>query len=662
MALNTRVRDPKHGTHGWVRHVGPVCSDKKQPDRVWLGIEWDDVKRGKHDGSAVNAAGETVRYYECAPGAGSFVKPRTVQSAVTVLEALRERYEPDDGLTGASHILGAAQTSSGQEVKVELVGADKIRARQKMVDLTSATLTETTAGLAGDVGELMRCCPQLVALDLDHSLIASWDVLAQIGAQLALHTLRLGRNPLGDLSATASGALGAAFPSLQILSLNGTQAPWSTVRQLLVELPSLVELYLADNAIRVFGFAEILSSEGGDASRAAARASLERLRVLDLAGNGIDSWEAGGLLELARLPHLDTLILDGNTLSDFDGVLGVGGGGAPAAAGAAASGAPAARFPALRCLALNDNSFASWETLDALDALPALSDLRLLRNPITREAGPRRSRQTLIARIARLARLNNSEVRVRERREVEQLYLKQLLTKVYVAKDEAAKGAGGGGVGASASAEAAGAAAGEAAAQSAREALRAQHPRFDTLLATHPEIASLIKATAERARRAGAKGSGLGSNVVKIDLGSSAVESMAMPLKTKRLLRSMTVEKVKVICAKLFKLEVRVGFVQTHFILCRLFVCSFLSVQVRASSPSPLSPLPLLLWMLTRAHAHTHTQVSKQRLYLHERSHPLPIELDDDERDLDYFGVQDGGRIMMHSIDDDGRAKKTEST
>ena len=575
MALNSRIRDPKHGTHGWVRHVGPVCSDKKQPDRVWLGIEWDDVKRGKHDGSAVNAAGETVRYYACAPGAGSFVKPRTVQSAVTVLEALRERYEPDDGLTGASHILGAAQTSSGQEVKVELVGADKIRARQKIVDLTSATLTETTAGLAGEVGELKRSCPELIALDLDHTLIASWDVLTQIGAELALHTLRLGRNPLGDLSATAAGALGAAFPSLQILSLNGTQAPWSTVRQLLVELPSLVELYLADNAIRAFGFAEILSSEGGDASRAAARASLERLRVLDLAGNGIESWEAGGLLELARLPHLDTLILDGNALSDFDGVLGVGGGGAAAA-----------RFPALRCLALNDNLFASWETLDALDALPALSDLRLLRNPITREAGPRRSRQTLIARIERLARLNNSEVRVRERREVEQLYLKQLLTKVYVAKDEAAKGAcGGGGAGATAAAEAAGAAAGEAAAQSAREALRAQHPRFDALLAAHPEIASLIEATAERARRAGAKGSGLGSNVVKLDLGSSAVESMAMPLKTKRLLRSMTVEKVKVICAKLFKLEVRNARAPAR----TAPACSSLSGHVRAPSPSPAS-------------------------------------------------------------------------
>jgi len=585
--IGARIRDAKKMTHGFVRYVGPVCSDKKQPDRVWIGVEWDDVTRGKHDGSAVDAAGATVRYYTCAQGAGSFVKPRTVTGASSITDALRNRYEPHDGLTGSSHILGSASTSSGQEIKIELVGTDKIRERQKLVDLTTATLVETTAGNAGETGELKRCCPNLVALDLDHTLVTSWsDVVTGIGAELALHTLRLGRNPLSGLEKIAPGAVAAAFPALRILSLNGTRTSWPTVRRLLVELPVLTELYLAGNAIGTLGFAEIMGHGDGagdatlDATRGAARAGLERLEVLDLAGNGIASWAADGLLELATLPRLETLVLDGNALCDFDGVYDA----------AAPEEATAARFSALRCLALNDNAFASWETLDALDHLPALTDLRLLRNPITRESGPRRSRQTLIARIAKLQRLNNSEVRVRERREVEQLYLKQLLTKVYEA-------AGAGGITGE----------GAAAAEAVRVAARASHPRFDALMALHPEIASMIAATAARARKAGAAGSGLGRNVVKIELGSSAVESMAMPLKTKRLLRSMKITNVKVLCAKLFKLD-----------------------------------------------------VSKQRLYLHERSHPLPIELDDDERDLDYFGVQDGGKIMMHSIDDDGRGKEKE--
>ena len=85
--IGARIRDAKKMTHGFVRYVGPVCSDKKQPDRVWIGVEWDDVTRGKHDGSAVDAAGATVRYYTCAQGAGSFVKPRTVTGASSSMSA-----------------------------------------------------------------------------------------------------------------------------------------------------------------------------------------------------------------------------------------------------------------------------------------------------------------------------------------------------------------------------------------------------------------------------------------------------------------------------------------------------------------------------------------------------------------------------------------------
>ena len=76
-----RVSDTK-GNHGTVRYVGTVATSVKQPDRIWIGtraiahstfrfyasipqvcndnnahigIEWDDVKRGKHDGSVTDA-------------------------------------------------------------------------------------------------------------------------------------------------------------------------------------------------------------------------------------------------------------------------------------------------------------------------------------------------------------------------------------------------------------------------------------------------------------------------------------------------------------------------------------------------------------------------------------------------------------------------------
>ena len=46
-----------------VRYVGPIRNTKKGD---WLGVEWDDPSRGKHDGSH-----EDVRYFGCRYDHGS---------------------------------------------------------------------------------------------------------------------------------------------------------------------------------------------------------------------------------------------------------------------------------------------------------------------------------------------------------------------------------------------------------------------------------------------------------------------------------------------------------------------------------------------------------------------------------------------------------------
>ena len=50
-----------------VRYVGPIRGRNEE----WVGFEWDDPGRGKHDGSH-----EGVRYFTCVyhPNAGSFVR------------------------------------------------------------------------------------------------------------------------------------------------------------------------------------------------------------------------------------------------------------------------------------------------------------------------------------------------------------------------------------------------------------------------------------------------------------------------------------------------------------------------------------------------------------------------------------------------------------
>ena len=118
------------GARAVVRYVGPV----EGTDGEWVGVEWDDPTRGKHDGSH---GGE--RYFECvassANGAtpGSFVRPHKIRPSVTFREAIATKY-----LDGKVPVQGAKSTggdvgddgtneegmfvksSNGQKIEIQL--------------------------------------------------------------------------------------------------------------------------------------------------------------------------------------------------------------------------------------------------------------------------------------------------------------------------------------------------------------------------------------------------------------------------------------------------------------------------------------------------------------------------------------------------------------
>ena len=56
-----------------LRYIGPV----KGQEGTWVGLEWDDTSRGKHDGTTGG-----VKYFSCLSGgstAGSFVRSEKVR-------------------------------------------------------------------------------------------------------------------------------------------------------------------------------------------------------------------------------------------------------------------------------------------------------------------------------------------------------------------------------------------------------------------------------------------------------------------------------------------------------------------------------------------------------------------------------------------------------
>jgi hypothetical protein len=125
-----RVRD-QEGFKATVRYVGPVIAAKDKTE-VWLGVEWDDKSRGKHDGSCVDESGQIHRYFKCDYGAGSFVKPAKVALGRTLSDALRERYVDLNAPTILKEDSAALPdafftTSKGNQKSIEFVGEKKIR-------------------------------------------------------------------------------------------------------------------------------------------------------------------------------------------------------------------------------------------------------------------------------------------------------------------------------------------------------------------------------------------------------------------------------------------------------------------------------------------------------------------------------------------------------
>ena len=78
---------------GTVLYAGPVGETKG----AWLGVEWDDPTRGKHDGTH-----DGVRYFtptSSAPTSSSFIRRNKANFGINILEGIRLRYGKVEGAT-----------------------------------------------------------------------------------------------------------------------------------------------------------------------------------------------------------------------------------------------------------------------------------------------------------------------------------------------------------------------------------------------------------------------------------------------------------------------------------------------------------------------------------------------------------------------------------
>lgn len=200
-----------------VRYVGEVAGTSG----VWLGVEWDDPTRGKHDGSH-----KGVKYFECnEPRASSppvhltgrrrhgmnceahrvlglsksatpasFVRPsRPSQPPQSFITALHEKYASE--VDAGNQPVASRRLIEISGKVVEEVGFDKIRRQLARVeDLRIVILDGMRIGVAVGEGEgaVRETCPRITELDLSHSLFVDFEAPVRICEELReLRSLRL---------------------------------------------------------------------------------------------------------------------------------------------------------------------------------------------------------------------------------------------------------------------------------------------------------------------------------------------------------------------------------------------------------------------------------------------------------------------------------------
>ncbi|KAG7448214.1 uncharacterized protein BT62DRAFT_1059403 [Guyanagaster necrorhizus] len=379
------------GHIGSIRFVGSVHGTKG----TWLGVEWDNPERGKHDGVK-----DGTRFFSCRiSNSGSFIRPSSnVSYGRSFLEALQSKYIelPHGSESMEKVILG----SSRGAIEIEAVNLDKIRQKFSNLDrLREISLDNELVCKGDEPGAIKETCPNVRGLDLSMSLIPSWDVVASITAELpGLTRLVLNRNRLECPGDTAKMSL--AFMRITDLQLNDTLTSWDQMLEIVCFMPNLQQVEMGYNHLTRL-------SNGLDSTSPTVT-----IQSINLDSNQLNDWIH--IMECLRCSCtlLTTIILTSNDIKEIPFPL-----------------EHQSPLPEIRSVSLSANGLRSWRDIDALAAwCPGLETLYIRGNPLVQETDhqARYSRQFIIAKIPSLVALDATAISSKERTDCELFYLSHI--------------------------------------------------------------------------------------------------------------------------------------------------------------------------------------------------------------------------------------------
>lgn len=295
--LGTRIRlDSSAGSAGTVRYVGAIATHPG----LWLGIEWDDAVRGKHDGCIAD-----VRYFSTAtPTAGSMIRPGRLAARCSLRTAIESRYILTADHQLDDRLLAATQRKLRAAI-FEIVGMDKVKEKQSHWDgLRCVAVPNSSVYMAGILTQLTH----LRDLELSDSLIGDWATVADILRQVpTVVQLNLSENRLLEPSDAEVVALRPHFRGLRAINLRACAlGSWKAVLRLARMWPSIRNVSLQEN-----GLVELSWPLDNDPEME-PEPCFGQLESLDLSSNRIADFAE--IINLGRLQTLQALNIAENRI------------------------------------------------------------------------------------------------------------------------------------------------------------------------------------------------------------------------------------------------------------------------------------------------------------------------------------------------------------
>nr|CAH7733567.1 unnamed protein product [Callosobruchus chinensis] len=375
------------GYIGTIKYIGPVEGHKG----IWLGVDWDDSTRGKHNGT-VNG----IDYFHTwHPKSGSFVRKEKVNFGQSLIQAIKTRYGYIEDDTAAK-LNEQTLLKFQQDINapfLQLVGFDKVADKQR--DFNSLQVVSVRSmnvnSIGGEGDELKRLFPNIREIDLSRSLLCSWVDVFTICTQLeSLNLLNVSENIL-ELPHNYEEY---KFPQISILICGHMHLNWEDVKKLVQVFPNVKELRVPYNDIT-----DLSTSDDKN---------FKNLEMLDLDGNEIRLWNEVNKLKVIK--NLRHLIVENIKLQSIrfeeDNI-------------------PIAHFKNLNVLNINENLISEWRSVGELNKLELLEHLRILKNPILETEKFETRIEIIIAKIKNLKTINGSTIKREERFGAEIDYLKK---------------------------------------------------------------------------------------------------------------------------------------------------------------------------------------------------------------------------------------------